>query len=258
MNFDAFWQSHRRFLTGAAGGVLVFLICRAVIDRTAGAEVAGFERAIRASSQSLADFHVSAREVQRAEQRLADLERRAFELAELALPPGPDSTAFAEYRPRAGQSPSQHYIEFTGLRRQELIRAALLRGAEIDESLGLPVESPTQPQQIERTLRGFYIVEQVVKSAVEYGAGAIEDIRIELPKPRRDQILDLTPVTLDVLLAEERVAPFLNDVLRPGRALGYVGHEVLPLDRKRRLRTVTLRFEAALLPAAPGAEEELP
>ena len=259
MNFDAFWQANRRFLTGAAIGVLVFLLGRAIIGRTAGAEVAAHERSIRASSRDLGDFHVPANEVNRAEAALRELQARALDLARLALQPDAADPAFAEFRPSAGESPSRHYIEFSGRRRQELVGLALLNDVDLDESLGLPAESPTQPLAIERTLRGFYIVDQVVRLAVDFGARRVEDIRIELRrKARKDQALELAPVSIDVLLEEDRLDAFLGAVLHPSQALGFVGMEVLPLDKKNKLRRVNLRFEAAVLPVEPAGQEDLP
>ncbi len=270
MNFDAFWQSNRRFLTGIAIGVLVFLVGRAIIGKTAGSDLAAHERSIRSTSRKLGEFHVSANGVRTAEQRLEELEQRAQELARLALQP--DATLLAEmagredagergYRgwvPEPGQSPSRHYIEFTGRRRQDLTGLALLHDVDLDESLGLPVESPTQRGLIEKTLRGFFVVDQVVRTAVEYGARAIEDVAIEhRRKPRKDQVLDTTPVSVDVVLEEERLEPFLRAVLRAEYAIGFVGLEVQPLNKKDKMRRVNLRFEAAALPEGAGAEEEL-
>ncbi len=259
MNFDAFWQANRRFLTGVAVGVLVFLVGRAIIGKTAGAKLASYERAIRTSSRDLGDFHVPSNQVNLAETTLEELQARAQELAGLALQPAASDPRFADFRPAPGQSPSRHYIEFTGRRRQELVGMALLNDVDLDESLGLPAESPTQPQAIEKALQGFYIVDQVVRTAVDFGASRIEDIRIELRrKKRKDQVLELAPVSIDVLLEEPRLDGFLSAVLSPEQALGFVGLEVLPLDKKNQLRRVILRFEAAALPADPAAAEDLP
>ncbi len=271
MNFDAFWQTHRRFLTGCAVGVLVFLVGRAIIGRTAGSDVARHERSIRSSTQDLGGFHVSAGEVSAAATRLSELEDRAAELARLALPPGPVALRALEqgegaaeagltgFLPAPGQSPSQHYIEFTGSRRQELIGLALLHDVDLDESLGLPAESPTQPALIEKTLRGFFVVDRVVRLAVEAGAREVEDIAIEhRRRSRKDQVLDVTPVGMSVLLEEERLDAFLRTVFDSELALGLVGIEVPPLDKKTKMRRATLRFEAAVLPVADTAEEDLP
>ncbi|RMH04031.1 MAG: hypothetical protein D6702_04170 [Planctomycetota bacterium] len=257
MNFDAFWQNNRRFLTGVAVGLLLFLIGRAVVSRTAGADIAAHERSIRASSNALSKAHVPANEVARAERVLADLEQRARELAELSLPPSAGDPAFADFAPAPGQSPSRHYIEFTGRRRSELTGLALLNDVDLDDSLGLPAESPTQAQAIARVLRGFYVVDRVVRAAIGAGARRIEDIRIETRrKKRRDQVLDLTPVSLDVVLPGEALDPFLSALVGAEPPLGLIGFEVLPADRKTGERRVALRFEAAPLPAVAEEEEE--
>ena len=47
MNFDAFWQTHRRFLIGIVVGLLAFLIVEGILGSTARSDLTSAERRIR-------------------------------------------------------------------------------------------------------------------------------------------------------------------------------------------------------------------
>ena len=256
MNLDAFWQTHRRFLTGTAIGLVVFLIAKAIIGSTVRSELDGAERRIRAYTTSLRTPSYGAGEVSRLESRLRDVQERISALAVQTLPPLPE-----EYRPRAGQSPSQHYIEWTGQRRQELISSALLQDVSVDESLGLPPVSPTQPQVIERVLRGFFVVDEVIHLAISVGAREVDDMEIATRASarrgarRRDGPVEVTLVTMEVVLEDARVAPFVQALAHHDPPLGLTRVEILPFDAKRKQRSVLLEFGAGAVPRSVETEE---
>ena len=247
MTFDAFWQTHRRFITGVTIGFVVFLILRAVMSGGWKGDLNSAKVRIRSATRDLNGPHVQSSEVTRAQNALAQMQAESQVLAERCLAPWPEA-----YRPGVGQSASKHYIEFTGRRRQELLNAASLHGVLIDDSLGLPVVSPTQPQILEKVLRGFWIVDQVVQLATTFRSEEVDDIRISTRGSRAQSkssltALDSTAVELAVVLDESLVTPFLRDVVRHDPPLGILQVEVLPLD-KNGLRRILFGFGAATLP----------
>ncbi|TAH38935.1 MAG: hypothetical protein EYC70_03205 [Planctomycetota bacterium] len=258
MNLDALWQTHRRFITGVAIGVAGFTAGLILINLTAGKRLSTAENRIRAASDKLRRPGYGAPEVNQLQQRLDALRARNQELAGLSLP-----SRRPEFRAQAGQSPSQHYIDFTGQRRQELIAAALRQNVDVDETLGLPPVSPTEPQAIERALRGFDVVDRVVRIAVASGARAVENIEIQTRSNLKRSktataALDTTPVTLDVVLAEDAALAFTSAVLNAQPGLPLVRMEMGPADARKRQRRATLEFAVGELPApemaAAGAE----
>ncbi len=246
MNLDAFWQTHRRFLTGIAIGLVVFIILRMILGSTWKGDLGAAQRKIISARRSLSGQHVNRSEVTRARNLLVNLAEQSTLLANACLPPLPD-----EFKPQAGQSPSKHYIQFTGLRRNELIGQASLRNMKLDESLGLPAVSPTQELIIEKVMRGFWVVDEMVQLAINWGAVEVDDIRINTRSSNRGKSalasVEVTEVNLEVVFSEDLLNTFLQAVVNHKPNLGLAGMEVLPLDKKG-LRHVTLKFAAGALP----------
>lgn len=248
MNFDAFWQTHRKFVLGVAGGLVLFLIAEALIGSTARSSLNSAERRIRASRSQLAKRAYDANAERVARQRLEELRRRVDAISAETLPPWR-----ADFQPAAGQSPSQFYIERTGRLRQELIPWVHRANVEVDPSLGMPAVSPTEPQKIEKVLRGLDVVDRVVRLAVASGAREVEDIEISVRARRRrgnQQVaLELTPVRMTVVMDEGRTMAFLEEVVSAEPPLGLDRLEVGPLDARRHNRRVALEFSVGAVPA---------
>ncbi|MDP6849650.1 MAG: hypothetical protein QGH51_03645 [Planctomycetota bacterium] len=253
MNLDAFWQANRRFLIGVAIGLVSFLILGSILVSGPKKAAASSRRSIMTATRTLRGKHVSSQDVARARTRLEALKKQGRKLAELALPIATDGFVIPE-----GQSPSKHYIEFTGARRQELISAGLLRDMEIDESLGLPAVSPSQPQIIAKVLHGFFVVDQMMRLAIDYGAESVDDIAISTRSSRpgtlRASLLDITTVELEVSIQEERLRPLLQKVVAHDPPLGLVRMEVLPVDKKGS-RSILFEFGVGSIPETQGEEE---
>ena len=258
MNFDAFWQTHRRFILGMAGGLVVFFILLAITGGGSKESLSKSRTSIsRASRQMQSNQLYAASQVSELKERLTMLQDRNQLLADRNLP------AFRErFQVSPGGSPAQHYISLTGEMRDELIGWALRRNCEVDDSLGLPPVSPSQPQQIDRVLRGLDVVDRVVHLAVDYGASEVDKIRIAQKRSRRSgrnvSPLDITPITLEVTFARTSIAPFLNALLaeqQAGRPLGLMGLEVLPRNDKRMEQKLLLEFGVGALPAPQEGED---
>lgn len=255
MSLDAIWQAHRPFILGVAGGVAVFLAGEALVRGTAGARLRAAEVRIRSAEQKLRTPRHGAAAVSQLERRLADLRQRAADLERLCLPPRRE-----EFRPQEGQSPSEHYIQFTSQRRQELLALALSRNVDVDDSLGLPPVSPTEPQAIERVLRGFDAVDRVVRLAVAAGAREVAKAEIEVRPLRKAgrgaaaPLLDTTPVRVEVVLPEERTAAFLQALASRDAALPLERAELAAPDVRQKGRRVLLEF--AVGEVAPSSARE--
>lgn len=258
MNFDAFWQTHRRFILGLAGGLVAFFILLAITGGGAKDRLTKAKGSIgRSRRQMQGNELYASNQVGILQQRLEDLQLRNSLLAERNLP---------DFRPRfqipTGTPPAQHYISLTGEMRDELIGWALRRNCEVDSSLGLPPVSPSQPQQIERVLRGLDVVDRVVHLAVDFGASEVEKIRVAQKRRRRSgrnvSPLDITPVTMEVTFHRTSIAPFMNALLaeqEAGRPLGLTGLEVLPRNDKRMEQKMLLEFGVGALPAPQDGED---
>lgn len=260
MNLDTLWQLHRRFIVGVAIGLVVFLIGMAMIGNTAGQDLKRSNSLIGKYRRALNSPVYSQAQVGQLTTRLQEMEDRTQRLALAVLPPLRD-----DYQPVVGQSATQHYIELTGRLRTELLGWALRQNVEIDPSLGLPAQSPTQPQMISRVLAGLDVVERVCRLAVQTGAEAVEDIQIasRIPKKNRNTSgspLVLTPVTLEVVFSDASPKAFLDAILDLGDGLGSLGlvrMELMPADKRKKLRRVVLAFAAGSLPVDPFEEDVL-
>ncbi len=256
MNLDAFWQTHRRFLIAVGCGFLVFLIARLLIGATVGADITSAEAAIRRSNATLRRGGFGQPQVAQLRGQVEELRERARELAARSLPPWRE-----EFRPPAGQQARPFYIAFTGSRRSELVGYALRNGLEVDERLGLPTISPDDTPTLEKALRGFDLVDRLVRLAVELDLRALEDIEILVRSGRRARaregdLLDLTPVTLEVTLDEDRIDPLLDRLATADPPFGLAAFQLLPPDRRRKERTLQLEFQVGRIPPALLGEEE--
>ena len=258
MNFDAFWQTHRRFILGLTGGIVAFFILLALTGGGANERLSKARGAIsRMRRQMQGNDLYAANQVAILQQRLEDLRQRNRLLAERDLPDFRD-----RFRTPTGTPPAQHYISLTGEMRDELIGWALRRNCEVDSSLGLPPVSPSQPQQIERVLRGLDVVDRVVHLAVDFGASEVDKIRIAQKHRRRSgrnvSPLDITPVTMEVTFQRASISPFFNALLaeqEAGRPLGLTGLEILPRNEKRMEQKLLLEFGVGALPAPQDGED---
>ncbi len=260
MNFDAFWQTHRRFILSYGGAVLGFFILLMILTSGARGERDTAERAQRKARRDLQEQRYSRSQVTELASRIEEFDARNTVLAARALPP-----FRAQFQIPTGSPPSQHYIQTTGALRQDLVSWALRNDCEVDESLGLPPVSPTQAQQIERVLRGLDVVDRIVRLAVENGAAKVEKINIAVrnqsgrSRGRNQPVLDITPVSLEVVFERRTAIPFLRALLEQeeaGMPTGLMSLEVQELKPRRGERRVVLEFGAGGLPEATDVEEQ--
>lgn len=258
MNFDAFWQTHRRFILGLAGGVVAFFIILALTGNGSKEDFKRSKSSISSTRRKMkANDMYGVTSVATLNERLDSLRQRNAELGLMSLPP------FRErFQIPTGTPAAQHYISLTGEVRDELIGWSLRRNCEVDDSLGLPPVSPSQPQQIERILHGLDVVERVVRLAVENGAAEVEKIRISQKRRRQGgrnaSPLDMTPVTLEIVFHRVSATPFLRQLAAEqegGNPLGLIGLEVLPRNAKRMEQRILLEFGVGVMPLITVEED---
>ncbi|MDP6962574.1 MAG: hypothetical protein QGF46_00230 [Planctomycetota bacterium] len=251
MNIDAFWQSNRKFIIGFAGGTIAFFILLSLIagpatDRfkSASGSISGLKRRSSSSSQ------YSANQVRTLDEGLQQLDQDIASLEESALPPYRE-----RFRVPRGVAPAQHYLALTGELRDELIGWALRHNCQVDESLGLPSVSPSQPLAIEQHLRALDVIDRAVRLAIASGASEVDKIRISQQKRMRSgrnmSPLLITPVSLEITFERVSVTPFLREIMREhnqGNSSGIVSLEVLPPNQKKGEQRLVLGFEIGIMP----------
>ncbi|MFT7517398.1 MAG: hypothetical protein ACI84O_001190 [Myxococcota bacterium] len=251
MNIDAFWQANRKFILGFAGGLVVFFILLSLVAGPAAdrfkAASASVSRMKRTGSNS-AQYSVS--QVSDLEQRLEQLDADIETLKSGALPP-----FRKRFQVPNGVAPAQHYIALTGELRDELIGWALRHNCQVDESLGLPTVSPSQPLAIEQHLRALDVIDRTVRLAIATGANEVDKIRISKQKHmrvgRNVSPLLITALSLELTFERVSVTPFLRQLMlaqHQGNSLGIVSLEVLPPNQKKGEQRVVIEFEIGILP----------
>ena len=258
MNLDALWQRNRRFVLGFAGGVISFFLLIWMLTSSATGRQGSAQRAISKANLDLRSEMFGEAQEREAQQRLDELRALNQELGSRALPLWRD-----EFRLPRGKAPAQHYIELTGLMRQDLIGWALRNDCDVDHTLGLPPVSPTQQQAVERVLRGLDVAERVVRLAVEYGASAVEKMSIGERSRRagnaRGAVLDLTPVEIEVVFEGNSPAPFLRALLaagEQGRPIGVAAIEVAAPNPRKRERRLLLEFAVGVMPVLASEDSQ--
>ena len=86
MSLDTIWQLHKRFITGVAVGLVVFLIGLAIIGSTAGKDLAARNSAIGKHKRSLTTAVYSRSQLNQLTTRRNEMDVRIEELAAAATP----------------------------------------------------------------------------------------------------------------------------------------------------------------------------
>lgn len=252
MNLDALWQQHRRFIIGVVIGVVVFFVGQAVVGSTARADLERAERKIRTFQGQLRGSSYSAQQVAQLEGYLQGLQERGEALASVTLAP-----LRSDFSPAPGQSPGQHYIQWTGQLRDELIAFALRNNVDVEDTLGIPDQQPTQIDQMEVVMRGLDVVDRVVRMAVVSGAASVEDIDIRLRSARSrgraaaDRALNLIPVSCVVVFKGSPVLPFTEMLLEESDGNGPLSLsrlEIEEMQTRKKQRRVVLEFSVGGMP----------
>lgn len=175
MDFNEYWQENKRFVTGVAIAVIVYLIAAMMISNSVGADLARARRSLASVDKSLREGRYSTTDKSRAEEQ-NQLLRQAVD----------DLTGLVAFVPRAefgiidGRPIGSQYVERVSAVRDDLLRRAGRRKLRLPEDLGLPALAPTRDEEILRHLHALDLIERVVSSSIELGVERIDKIEIKL------------------------------------------------------------------------------
>jgi hypothetical protein len=174
MDLTDLWQQHKKFILAVAGALLILLIGRGVLQAFYPVAEVRRSAATLASEIKKAD-DVKAATVRDVESEVEALRARYRELTqsmrfkpnELFVLPANESN------PR-----SFFFKTVLGLQRA-LVDAAEKQDIRVPEALGLKDTSPTEPEEIRRTLLALNVIHEVVYQAIANGVRRVERIHIE-------------------------------------------------------------------------------
>ena len=178
MDIEAYWQENRRFVLGVGAGLLAFLIGRAYIARTVGADLRKANGQIVSSEGALARL---AREGYSGD-TIEAIERDNDALREALTRLRP----LVDFRPRPDFTAEDDRVTpavFLGVAarlREELRPAAGRANVDLDETLGLPDQSPTREDELARHLLALDQIEHLVSIAIDERTDEIKRLRIRL------------------------------------------------------------------------------
>lgn len=178
MDIEAYWQENRNFVLGVGAGLLAFLVGRAVIGRTVGAELRSSERQVlraRSKLNKLADESFSPEAVDGIED-----DNRALAAALAELRPKVDFEPRADYAGEDGRVTPARFLGAAARLREELVPAAGRANVALDETLGLPEPSPTREDELARHLAALDQIEQLVRIAIEERVDEVKRLRVRL------------------------------------------------------------------------------
>lgn len=178
MDLEEYWQENKRFLAQVGIGLVVFLVGSGVIGATVGAKADAERRRAAGFQRELGKPYFRA-----AERRDAEADHDALVEAALALRDQVEFDPRAEFR-GTDDAPQRidtnHFLTVASRVRAELMPLASRSNVEVDETLGLPEQSPTRTDEIERYLDALDVIERVVGAAIEERVVKVESIKVRL------------------------------------------------------------------------------
>jgi hypothetical protein len=175
MDFNDYWQENKRFVTGVAIGVIVYLIATMMISSSVGTDLNSAKGGLRSVDRDLKEPRYSSADKTRADEQNEALRRAVADLTDLvAFVPRP------EFEVDAGRPIGSQYVERVSAVRDDLLRRAGRRKLRLPEDLGLPALAPTRDEEILRHLHALDLIERVVSNAIDLGVERIDKIEIKL------------------------------------------------------------------------------
>ncbi|MBI3817723.1 MAG: hypothetical protein HY286_03445 [Planctomycetes bacterium] len=177
MAFDLnnFLQENKRFLLGAFVGGAVFVTGYTVIDAYVWDDirVAAHEIGSDKSKVNKEDYF-SQKNLDEAKAQEEKLNQSIKALtAKLAF------VSRAEFQLKdGGASPQNQYLDIASRFREKRLDDARSRGIDICDNCGVPDRSPTQAEDIRRTLRGLDLADRVIECAIGAGVREIKKITV--------------------------------------------------------------------------------
>ena len=177
MAFDlnAFLQDNKKFLAGAFLGVGVFFAGYALVDSYAGADLRASRNEVAAYRAKMGNAQLySAKNLEAAKDQQKQLEATVKTLMKrLAFVP---REAFM--LKDGGPSPANQYIGIATSMRERRLDEARSRGIDLVDNVGIPDRSPTEVEEIRRTLRTLDLIDRVLDLAIAPGTRSIDKITL--------------------------------------------------------------------------------
>lgn len=175
MDFNDYWQENKRFVTGVAMAVIVYLIATMMIGSSVGDDLRSAKSSLVRVDKDLREGRYSSADKTRADEQNAALRSAVDQLTGLvAFQPRP------EFEVEDGRPIGSQYVERVSAVRDDLLRRAGRRKLRLPEDLGLPALAPTRDEEILRHLHALDLIERVVSDAIELGVERIDKIEIKL------------------------------------------------------------------------------
>ena len=175
MDLNDYWQENKRFVTGVAMAVIVYLIAAMMINSSVGEDLSSVRGSLVRVDKDLKAGRFTTADKARAEEQNEALREAVSELTTLvAFQPR------REFEVESGRPIGSQYVERVSAVRDDLLRRAGRRKLRLPEDLGLPALAPTRDEEILRHLHALDLIERVVSDAIELGVERIDKIEIKL------------------------------------------------------------------------------
>jgi hypothetical protein len=245
MDLEEYWQENKSFVAQVAGGLFVFLIGLAVVQKTVGAEYRSVRREIVSAESKLRKLKTEGYDRSALDRIKAD--HAALDAALVDLRERVRFEAREDFRAEPGQATPSAYLSAVTQVRERLLPAAGRKGVTIDPTLGLPELSPTRPDEIERHLEALDLIERVLGLCIEEGVREVPRLRIRLDPGLRGRkgvgLIERTKVEIDM---RGENAAILRVLARSQRGPSALAIESIEMDANRQ-RPDEARAQVTLL-----------
>jgi hypothetical protein len=177
MAFDlnSFLQDNKKFLAASVLGAGVFFVAYAVVDSYAGAELRSARAEVGALRAKMNNAQLyTAKNLEEAKAQQKELEATVEKLT---------ARLNFDRRPQfkledGGASPANQYIKIAAKMREQRLDDARARSIDLVDNCGIPDRSPTETEDIRRTLRTLDLIDRVLELAIVPGVRSIDRIAI--------------------------------------------------------------------------------
>jgi hypothetical protein len=174
-DLNAFLQDNRKFLAGSLLGVGVFFAGYALIDSYAGADLRAARNEVGVLRGKMGNASLySTKNLAAAQEQQKQVEASVKALAKkLNFDRRPQFLLKDD-----GPSPANQYIGIAAAMRERRLDDARARGIDLVDNVGIPDRSPTEAEDIRRTLRTLDLIDRVLELAIAPGTRSIDKISI--------------------------------------------------------------------------------
>lgn len=204
-------QANKRFLAGTVLAAGVFFAATALVDSFLGGDLTTSRNEVASARAKMSRGKLyNAKNLEAARAELASLEESVAALgSRLRFAP---REAY-QLKPSGG-SPANQYVGIAAEVRERRLDDARSRGIDLVDHVGIPDRSPTDVEEIERTLRCLDLIDRVIGLLLLPGTRSID--RISVVSDRRDAtatgrvLRDALRVEFEVNLTSQAFSQFIE------------------------------------------------